>query len=30
MDDEKYIFKIITIGDANSGKTFLCNRICNK
>ena len=30
MNDEKYIFKIITIGDANSGKTFLCNRICNK
>ena len=29
MDDEKYILKIITLGDANSGKTLLCNRICN-
>jgi small GTP-binding protein len=30
MDNDKYIFKTITIGDANVGKTFLCNRICNK
>ena len=30
MDNDKYIFKIITMGDANSGKTFLVNRICNK
>jgi len=30
MDNEKYIFKIITMGDANSGKTMLCNRICKK
>tara|TARA_X000000368_G_C23015450_1_gene705499 strand:- start:570 stop:1208 length:639 start_codon:yes stop_codon:yes gene_type:complete len=29
MDNDKYIFKIITMGDANSGKTFLVNRICN-
>ena len=29
MNDEKYILKIITMGDANSGKTLLCNRICN-
>ena len=30
MNDDKYIFKIITIGDANVGKTLLCNRICKK
>ena len=30
MSDEnsKFIFKIITMGCANSGKTMLCNRIC--
>jgi small GTP-binding protein len=30
MNYDKYIFKIITMGDANAGKTFLCNRICNE
>jgi len=30
MNDEHLIFKIITIGNANSGKTLLSNRICNK
>jgi len=30
MNEEPLIFKIITMGNANSGKTLLCNRICNK
>ncbi len=30
MDEsEKYIFKVITLGDANSGKTCLCSRLCD-
>ena len=28
MNEDKYIFKIITMGDANSGKTLLCSRMC--
>ena len=28
-DNAKFIFKIITMGSANSGKTMLCSRICN-
>tara|TARA_Y100000389_G_scaffold172951_1_gene181787 strand:+ start:1582 stop:2223 length:642 start_codon:yes stop_codon:yes gene_type:complete len=30
MDNEIYIFKTITMGDANSGKTLLCQRLCKQ
>ena len=30
MDNEIYIFKTITMGDANSGKTVLSQRICKQ
>ena len=30
MDNEIYIFKVITMGDANTGKTLLCQRLCNQ